>query len=309
MSTFFLVVCLNPTLQKTLRLGRLVPGQVNRARSHRLDASGKGVNTTRILHQLGERAVHLTHGGGSSLATFMDLASGDGLDVRCVEGDLEIRHCYTLLDEHERSATEIVEPGWPVPDGLETAVRSRYAELVSNAHTVIITGSKAPGFSGDLYPDFVREARSEGDEGRGARILLDIRGDDLVSALPHRPSLVKINVNEFSATFLEEPLPEEIRPEAMPAALAQKMVDVAASWNCELVITNGSQPVMWCDGTRVRTIAPASVEPVNTIGSGDAMTAGIAAGLRRGAPIREAIELGLDCARRNVVNEKPGTLL
>ena len=52
----FLSVCLNPTLQKTLSFSSIVPGKVNRTGVHRLDVSGKGINVTRILTQLGKKA-------------------------------------------------------------------------------------------------------------------------------------------------------------------------------------------------------------------------------------------------------------
>jgi len=303
MSTSFLVVCLNPTLQKTFGLARLDPGQVNRAQSVRLDLAGKGVNTTRILQQLGERAIHLTQVGGEHLETFRRLVAEDSLDVRAVEAELEIRHCYTMLGANDRSTTEIVEAGWPAPAGLEDEVRRRYTELLNEAHTVVIAGSKAPGFSASLYPDMVREARE-----RGLRVVLDFRGDDLVNSLPHGPTIVKINVNEFSSTFLDEALPEETPPDAMPELLSRRMRELTADSGTELVLTNGAQPVMFVENGEIQLIAPTRVEPVNAIGSGDAVTAGIAAGVSRGLSLREAIRLGLDCARRNVELEKPGTI-
>lgn len=45
----FLVVCLNPTFQRTVTLDHLECGEVNRGTAARLDASGKGVNTARVL--------------------------------------------------------------------------------------------------------------------------------------------------------------------------------------------------------------------------------------------------------------------
>ncbi len=299
----FLVVCLNPTLQKTFRLDSLAPGQVNRVGSHRLDLAGKGVNTARILGQLGEDAVHLTQAGGRHLETFLRLAAEDRLTVRHVAGDIEIRHCYTLLDTGARTTTEIVEPGSPASPGLEEAIEDEYRDLLGRAHTVIISGSKAPGFSDELYPYMVNEARS-----RGLQVVLDIRGADLVNALPYGPNVLKINVNEFSSTFLDEPIPEETDPARMPPELTHRMRAVVAERGCRVVLTNGAKPVMYVEDGRIETIAPARVKPVNVIGSGDAVTAGLAAGLRRGLPLREAIELGLDCARRNVVLEKPGTI-
>ncbi len=286
----------------TFRLDALAPGQVNRVRSHRLDLAGKGANTARVLRQLGEDAVHLTQAGGRHLETFLKLAAEDGITMRHVVGEIEIRHCYTLLDATAHTTTEIVEPGCEASPGLEEAVRDEYSTLLAPTHTVIISGSKAPGFSDALYPWMVEAAHS-----RGIRVVLDIRGDDLVNALPHRPSVVKINVNEFSSTFLAEPIPEETDPQRMPSELTERMLAIEDG-GCRVVLTNGAKPVMYVEEGRIETIAPAHVEPVNAIGSGDAVTAGLAAGLRRGLPLREAIELGLDCARRNVTLEKPGTI-
>jgi len=60
----FLVVCLNPTIQKTLVFKSLKLDAVNRAAEVRTDASGKGVNVARVLTQCGYPATHLTHAGG-----------------------------------------------------------------------------------------------------------------------------------------------------------------------------------------------------------------------------------------------------
>jgi fructose-1-phosphate kinase PfkB-like protein len=299
----FLVVCLNPTLQKTFRFDTLALGQVNRITSIRLDLAGKGVSTTRVLDQLGERAVHLTQAGGEHLETFRRLVAEDGLDVRYVPGEIEIRYCYTLLNGSDRSTTEIVEPGSPASPGLEEAIRDSYRSLIEDAHTVIVTGSKAPGFSDEIFPDMVAQAHA-----RGLRVILDIRGADLLHSLPHRPDLVKVNVNEFSATFLDAPVPEETDPSGMPPDLFEHMHAVVREWGCRLVLTNGARPVMYVEDGAIRMIEPVRVEPVNAIGSGDAVTAGIAAGVNRGLPLREAVALGLDCARRNVALEKPGTI-
>lgn len=303
MSDAFLVVCLNPTMQKTFRLARLEPGQVNRVRSHRLDLSGKGVNVTRVLAQLGERALHLTQAGGEHLEAFLRLAAEDGLAVEHVEAPVEIRTCYTLIDDEAGSITEIVEPGWPATSGLEERIRDKYVDLLPRAHTVIISGSKAPGFSGELYPQMVRKAREA-----GARVVVDYRGSDLVGSLAHRPSLVKINVSEFSATFLDATIPEETPTDEMPSELHDRMVDLAREHETQLVLTNGSRPVLFVEDGRVEQVPVQAARPVNTIGSGDAATAGIAVGLARGKSLREAIELGLECARKNVLLERPGVI-
>jgi 1-phosphofructokinase len=44
---------LNPALDQTVWLERLETGEVNRVRETHLDAAGKGVNASRMIHRLG----------------------------------------------------------------------------------------------------------------------------------------------------------------------------------------------------------------------------------------------------------------
>ena len=302
--TNFLVVGLNPTLQNTFTVPSLRVSQVNRVLDHRVDVAGKGGNTTRVLTQLGERAVHLTFGGGRTLDLYRELCRRDGINLRCVECNVDIRFCHTLVGEHDRTTTEIVEPGHVVSPAVEEAIITGFDDELAHAHTVIIGGSKAPGFSDDLYARLVQKAAAA-----GVRSVLDIRGKDLLGCLVHRPSAIKINVSEFSHTFTPgTPLDEDVLPEAIPASLFDRMIQLTTETGAELVLTNGSQPVLLVADGAVKTMIPPRVEPVNVVGCGDAATAGLAAGLHHGKAIEEAVRLALDCAAKNAALLAPGSI-
>jgi len=275
------------------------------SRESLLDVAGKGVNTTRIIKQLGEPVVHLTQAGGADKATFLDLVKQDLLDVRVVDVGSNVRFCHTFLSEDTGETTEIVESGNPVTPGEEARVHEVFRELLPGAHTVVITGSKAPGFTAQLYPSMVSEANQA-----GARVMVDIRGEDLLNCLGRGIDVVKINVSEFSQTFLAgQTLPEGTPFDQIPKQLVDRMIYLADEVGIEIVLTNGAEEVLFIlDGT-LRTMRPEQVKAVNSIGCGDAMTAGIAVGLRRGVPIDEAIALGMDCARKNVQLLRPGRIL
>jgi fructose-1-phosphate kinase PfkB-like protein len=51
------------------------------------------------------------------------------------------------------------------------------------------------------------------------------------------------------------------------------------------------------------------LQAVNPIGSGDAVTAGIASGLLRGQPLCEAVRLGIACGAANALTSQAGTLV
>ena len=141
----FLTVCLNPTLQKTIVLDELHENRVNRSDEYYFDASGKGVNVSRVLTQLGEPVVHLTQADGMYRNQFISLAATDGITVVPVASRSEIRFCYTLLNRHNHTSTEIVEESMPVESNTETRIRQKYRELLPESHTIIISGSKAAG--------------------------------------------------------------------------------------------------------------------------------------------------------------------
>jgi 1-phosphofructokinase/tagatose 6-phosphate kinase len=302
MDPYHLVVCLNPTLQKTFWFPQVQLGQVNRVSHQRDDASGKGINVTRVLTQLDERAVHVTQTGGSVAERFLALAEADQLDVRPVEADIEIRNCYTLLDAGAGTTTELVEAGHTAPPELETAIRGAVSRLLGDAKTLVLTGSKAPGFSKRLYPDLVEQAR-----GQGVYVALDVRGDDLVYSLPYTPDLVKINVSEFSLTFLDTMLPEETASQQLPTKLLDKAIELSNSGS-NIVLTNGKEPTILIQDGQIEYHPVIPAEPVNAIGCGDAVTAGILAGIQRGMTLQEALQLGHDCAARNLGLEKPGSI-
>ena len=300
----FLVVGLNPTLQNTFFFPAVRLGQVNRAVRRRLDVAGKGINTARILTQLGEQALHLSQAGGRHLGVYRELCREDGVVIRYADCGGDIRHCHTLIDEGARTATEIVEAGAPVTAETERCVLALYGDLLPTAHTVVICGSRAPGFSPGLYPAMVRLAADA-----DTRTVLDVRGEDLLGCIPFRPTVVKINVSEFSHTFDPDcALPEDVRPDSIPDRLYERMVSLRSEHGVEVVLTNGGNPVLFVRDGQVRSLTPEPVAPVNAIGSGDAVTAGLAAGLHRGAPLEEAVLLGMECARKNVQHEKPGTI-
>ena len=203
-----LTVCLNPTFQKTLRYDSIVPGTVNRTADHRLDVSGKGINVTRVLTQLGKSALHLTQLGGVLRPLFLSLCEKDGLSVEWAESESQIRFCYTILTKSDTEkphggVTELVEESEPVAAGTEQRLLEKYDSILGdvsrNIKFLVISGTKAAGFSDTLIPAMVRKAQE-----KGIKAILDIKGKDLIESLQYAPYIVKPNLYEFASTFAPE---------------------------------------------------------------------------------------------------------
>ena len=304
--TSFLSVCMSPTLQKTLVFPSLVRDTVNRTAEYQLCASGKGINVSRVLSQLGKECCHLTQLGGLLRPLFLELCSHDKLRVEWVESSSPIRFCYTLIDQAEKSVTELIEEAEKVGEGTGERLLELFTKLIPDFSVMIVSGTKAAGFSDNLVPEMVRIAKAN-----GSRVILDIRGQDLLKSLPFGPDIIKPNLYEFVSTFA----PEYISHNSLPGTdleIKEKVekiwIDIYKKYPCTLVLTRGADSVWYAENGKFCEYTFESIEPVSTIGSGDAFTAGLAAALEDGASLGEAVAQGARCGTLNAGLLKPGVI-
>ncbi len=297
----FLTVCLNPVLQKTLRLAALQRGRVNRLLHHRLDASGKGINVTRVLSQLGEQVIHMTQLGGRFRDSFLDLAARDQLEIAWRESQAEIRFCYTIIEEGSAQATEVVEESEPVAPETEPLLDALYEELLEQCDWVVFSGSKAAGFSHGVVPRWVERAKV-----RGCRVVLDVRGADLTGALPHSPTVIKPNFDEFVQTFFGSGS-AAAGPELL-GAVEEEMQRLVRRYGCAVVVTRGTDETLFADSEGVHRMPVAAVPAISSTGSGDAFTAGLVAALAHDVRLADAVRQGQHCGALNAAQERPGVI-
>jgi len=300
----FLTVCLNPTLQKTLYFQAVTPNVVNRTAVHRLDVSGKGINVTRVLTQLGKEAVHLTQLGGDLQPLFLSLCVQDGLSVNWVESNSQIRFCYTVINESSDEVTELVEESQPVVAETEQRLLEKYDILLNNGtiSCLIISGTKAAGYSDNVIPTMVRKAKE-----KGIRIILDIKGNDLLESLKYEPDVIKPNLDEFIETF--NPGINRSRTYVDSRGL---IIEIAQKYKCRIILTNGSRKILAAEGNNFFEVeihpVPKNLGAGNTTGCGDAFTAGLACALNEGANFEAAINEGMRCGALNAAFLKPGVI-
>ena len=296
---------MNPTLQKTLVFNGLVNDTVNRTSEYRLDASGKGVNVSRVLTQLGKETCHLTQLGGVLRPLFLELCGQDELRVEWVESSSPIRFCYTILDRKDKSVTELVEESERVGEGTEKRLFEAFSKLISEYSALVISGTKAAGFSDALIPDMVRLARK-----KGCRVILGVRGKDLINSLSFGPDIVKPNLYEFAGTFAPELVSQnKIKDDVnVKAKIGEIWAELYEKYRCRLVLTQGAGSVWYSEKGEIGEYTFKPIQPLNTTGSGDAFTAGLAAALEDGASLPDAVAEGARCGALNAAILRPGVI-
>jgi tagatose 6-phosphate kinase len=301
----YLAVCLNPVIQNTLVFGALAKGEVNRTKEYRLDASGKGINTARILTQMGRDATHLTQLGGPTRDWFLAMCLADGLRVCWAESNSDIRICTTVIDRADGSATELVEEALPVGAGTAERLHELYGQELAGCDAVLFSGTSAAGFNDDMMPSMVRLAAEA-----GKKIFLDISGRALVASLPFRPIVAKPNLEELLRTYVSGRAATTRGDEdAVHHFVAGIGAEYAGKWGAHLVVTRGAKSTLYWDGKGLCECPVPRIEALNPIGSGDAFMAGLAASLTEGASLKEAVAEGTRLGVCNASLLKPGSIL
>jgi 1-phosphofructokinase family hexose kinase len=302
---YFLSVCLNPVLQKTIVLERLWENEVNRSKEYYLDASGKGLNVCRVLTQLGENAVLLSQAGGLNKDIFLKMAQEDGVNCDWIDSHSEIRFCYTLLNKAGNTTTEIVEEARLVAPNIEKIIYNEFRKKIRNSHTLIISGTKADGFSSELYPKMVRDAKKI-----GVTVILDLKGDDLKNSLRYKPDIIKPNLCEFLYTFFPASVVKEHDDQKdIMIEIKEKMNEIYSEYGSITLLTRGKFGVIIFDEKELVFIPAEVIKPVNTTGCGDAFTAGFASLWYKTKDLITSAQLGMECAKKNALLIKPGTIL
>jgi sugar/nucleoside kinase (ribokinase family) len=118
---------------------------------------------------------------------------------------------------------------------------------------------------------------------------------------------VKPNLHEFISTFAPE-LFSEKNTGTVKKRVGRLWAKLYEKYPCALVLTRGSESLWYAEKGELSEFAFKSVEPLNTTGSGDAFSAGLAAALEEGASLVDAVAEGVRCGALNAALLKPGVI-
>ncbi len=279
-----------PCVQRIIEFSKLEKDKVNRVLRVTVGIGGKGANTARMATQLGTTPKLIGFSGGANGRLLEKMLVREGVAFRHVGVAGETRICQTLVEAGSSEITELVEEMPPLGGDDWPRMVELFQSLELSGAVVPLSGKLPAGAPVDAYAQIAKMV----DE-RGGRIILDAPNEPLLLALEYKPFLVKINDSELLATFGGDDL----------LLACQEMIRRGAQ---SVLITRGSRSAFYVDEVQAVEIFPPKIEAINPVGSGDAVTAGIAVELSRGKDIFEAIITGIACGAANALNLLSGFL-
>ncbi|MFD7072786.1 1-phosphofructokinase family hexose kinase [Nocardioides sp. NPDC059952] len=275
-------ITLNPALDDSFSVPRLIPGSKMRCSTPRIDPGGGGINVARVLHVLGIPTLAVFPVAGHIGRALSERLEIERLPFAGVEVPGETRLSHHVTELETGLEYRFVLPGTE----LARADLDRCLQAVRrggrHAAYVVLSGSLPPGVSADVVP----RVRCLSDA-LGARLVLDASGGALAQA--HGAYLIKPSVRE-----LKEHLGRELDTLAEQVAGARELLDDTHA--SAVVLSRGHLGIALVTPTGTQLLPAVAGDVVSGVGAGDALVAGIVAGLTHGWNLPRAARLGLACS-------------
>ncbi|HEV3375899.1 MAG TPA: 1-phosphofructokinase family hexose kinase [Thermoleophilaceae bacterium] len=293
-----ITVTLNAAIDKTLAVPNFRLGRRHRAVEQTAMAGGKGVNVARALRALGQPVIATGIAGGPTGTRIVEHLTDEGILNDFVRIREESRTSTAVVDPTSGEQTEINEHGPHVSDQELELFVDKLLYLAKGAGVCVFAGSLPRGVDTDLYGRLIEEMRR-----LGVTTVLDSEGEPLLTATRRRPDVVSPNELEAEGLVGHEFSDEEDRRRALG-----EMVEMGAregiitlADGCLAVLGEGSDRCLYR-----ATLEP--LEPVSSVGSGDALLAGFVAARYGGRDPEDCLRFAVACGAESTQHFGAGVL-
>ncbi len=285
-------VTFNPAIDKRYYIKSIVIGEVQRVIDVENTAGGKGLNVSRVAAILGEKVSATGFLGGTNGQFVEEEISRIGIESRFYKIKGQTRCCLAIIDS-EGKQTEFLEPGPEIDVKDFEGWLKIYEELLENTDVVTASGSLPLGLDTNSYGRIIHMAKV-----RGIKFFLDTSGNALLEGAEAKPYFLKPNLDEISL-ITGKIINTQIDILKGIKYLNEKGVELVT------VSMGKDGSISGYKGNYYRVISP-EINAVNSVGSGDSFTAGMAVAHNRGMNIINSIRFASACGAANAMENRTG---
>ncbi|GCF11336.1 1-phosphofructokinase [Dictyobacter arantiisoli] len=270
-------ITLNPAVDLTVRADHFTSNRVNRGQTMQMDAGGKGINVASFLADYGLQSAATGFLGQANIDIFEQLFARKQIADHFVRLPGATRTSIKIVDEANQQTTDINMPGLqPTQENIQQLVQ-RIEQMMESCTWFILAGNLPPGVPADIYARLIKQLKSH-----HKKTVLDTSQIALQAGVAAEPTIIKPNIDELEQ-LLGQKCPDEHSIEQAARQLLQGDIQL-------VVISMGAQGAMFVDRQTSLIASALKVAVKSTVGAGDAMVAGLIAGLTDGLSLA-------DCAR------------
>ena len=287
------VLSLNPALDVTYKIQKLVDDEKIHSFETRFDPGGNGINVGRAFKRLKIKATTCCVLAGKIGTLIADILKNELDDPHFIWEEGETRINCVIQQSDPVSQYEINGMG---PAMSASVLDKLEKELYANSKDgfAVLTGSPPLNITHDIYNILCMRLKNY-----GIKCLVDADGALLNSAVKSKPYIIKPNIHE-----LERLVKKKLDSVNEIAAAAKELHNYGIEY---VFISIGHKGAILASKEGVIYGTSPEVPVVSRVGAGDSMVAGIVSVIANGGSAEDSLKLGMACGTSTV--QMPGTEL
>lgn len=273
----------NPAVDIATAVDALVPSHKLRCGPVRRDPGGGGINVARTVHRLGREAIAVYAAGGGAGEELQDLLDRESLRHIPIPVAAHTRESFNITETRTGNQYRFILPGESLDAHEMDACIGAAIALLAAGDAFVASGGLPPGAADDSYARAFRLAR-----GKGARTVIDSRGEPLRLALDEGVGVLKASARELSDYLGQRPADLRAWRDAARALVAAKKAQIVA-------VTLGEEGALLASASGCWHATVPRVEAATTVGAGDSFLGGLLVKLLAGAPDDTALRFAAAC--------------
>lgn len=281
---------LNPCIDRTINVRNVTYGGTNHVDGARCDVSGKGINVSIALNNLGEKNRCLGFNFVGSNPILTEFLNQEKITNDLVNVNGQLRTNIKIFDTQTSMMSEFNETGTSVGTEAVDLLLDKVEQYLPNTTLLVLDGSVPPGVSKDIYKVLTEKARKY-----DVKTVIDAYGDLLVEGIKARPYLIKPNKDE-----LEEAFGEKVQCKTDVVRIARKIIADGVTLVCVSLGKRGAMLIT----KREAYFAPNVDIPVKGVqGAGDSIVAGMCYAIVHHKSCEDILRYGVAVAHGSLLQE------
>lgn len=272
---------LNPALDLSTSVERLIPGHKLRCGEPRRDPGGGGINVARVITRLGGAVTAVYPAGGPSGAMLQRLLRHEGVTSHAVFTRRDTRENVHVFEEATKQQYRFTLPGPWLSRSAWQRCRSAVLSGARRPKFIVCSGSLPRGAPADAYARLAHHGKQ-----MGAQLVIDGSGPALHAALKEGVYLVKPSLSELRQLTGRKLDTEESWTEACREFVAAGAADMIA-------LTLGERGALLVTHAQSLRAKAVEIPVMTTIGAGDSFLAALVWSLMQERSLSDALRLAV----------------
>lgn len=285
-------ITFNPSIDYICYVNNFEAGTLNRTYKEMFYAGGKGINVSRILHELDMPTKALGFIAGFVGKEIERLIHEKGIDSDFIEVKEGVSRINVKLKSDKE--TEINGLG-PIITDDDVKMLYKKIEEMKSGDFLILSGSIPHGISQHVYSDLVSQFQDKDIE-----FVVDTTKEALMSVLKYHPFLIKPNHHELGELFNAK-----IEAKEEVIVYAKKLQEMGARNVLVSMAEKGA--ILLTEDKKILEHKGIKGKVKNSVGAGDSMVAGFIAGYLKSHSYQEALEMGVAAGSATAFSEDLAT--